>query len=57
MLIFKVCYGANFFNFKSFIILKCFMLLDARIILFSTAVAAIMASPDLKAEESVYSSM
>jgi hypothetical protein len=40
-----------------FMALKCFPLLEARDILFSTAVAAIITSPDLKPEERVYSSI
>ena len=53
----KSVYGLNGFSFKSFIILKCFALLDTKDILFSTAVAAIIASPDLIPEERVYSSI
>lgn len=48
--------GLNTFNFSSFITLKCFTLLEASVMLFSTAVAAIMASPDRRLEDKVYSS-
>ena len=50
-------HGLNIFKLKSFIVLKCLALLEARVKLFSTAVAAIMASPERNPETRVYSSI
>ena len=50
-------HGLKDFNFNSLIILKCFTLLETRGRLFSTAVAAIIASPDLRPEAIVYCSI
>jgi hypothetical protein len=43
--------GLNVFSFISFMTLKCFALLETRGILFSTAVAAIRASPERMPDE------
>lgn len=43
--------GLKPFNCSSFITLKCFILLETRAILFSVAVAAIIASPALILDE------
>ena len=50
-------YGLNIFNFSSFIGLKCLALLEISVILFSTAVAAMIASPALIPRDKVYSSI
>lgn len=50
-------YGLKLLRLKSFIALKCFRLLDVRVKLFSTAVAAIIASPDRSPDDNVYSSI
>lgn len=49
-------YGLKSFSFSSLIGLKCLALLETSVILFSTAVAAIIASPALRPEDKVYSS-
>jgi hypothetical protein len=51
----RILYGVNFLKLSSFMVLKCFRLLDIRAKLLSTAVAAIMASADRRPEDNVYS--
>ena len=53
----RLIYGRNTLRDRSLMGLKCFRLPVARTILFSTAVAAMIASPARNPDESEYSSM